>query len=536
MALSLKSAVAPYHRPLPPSACLLLGACSLALSLPSLGEVPGLHGDEAWVGLRAAALLRGEAHLSWTGMNAHTGPLHQLLVAASFAAFGPTTIALRLVGAAANAVGVGLYAWVTGQLLGRLCAALATLLLLTAPWFCANARVATEHAALAAPLALGAVACLLRARRPSRLKAQDDPSVAARPGDHQARRRWALAAGVLLGLGTWNHLVFVAVPATLLTLALLRLGLRAWRCPEVGWTAFGWACVTLGPLTALGGKLRLQGGGSAALARLRELPVVVAQLWQGDVVALRLAGAVAASSGRFATVLLGVAAAGALAQALDVGPKARRARLALVAAVGLAATTAVAVPAHAERHLLLPMLLMPWIVAVGLVGLAEASGRRGPQLAAAGVLAVACVQLNSSYLNVLAPLRAHEAVARTYQFGRQEETSNHARDVRGLYAELVARGPELVLAHHFIAAPLRFYDLAESRLQVHEVPVAHAAAAAVLAAAAPSLRQVAGGPLLVAYGDEWPQLAPPLAEALPQLPARAERVGPFCLVRLAPPS
>src|SRR5438132_1477176 len=72
-------------------ALLVALACVLCWHL---GSLPGLHGDEAWVGLRAADILAGARPI--VGMNYYTGALHQYVVACCFLLFGAGTWTLRL--------------------------------------------------------------------------------------------------------------------------------------------------------------------------------------------------------------------------------------------------------------------------------------------------------------------------------------------------------------------------------------------------------------------------------------------------------
>lgn len=520
---SLKPTSPPWSRPLPVWACAALGVLALASLSVDFAGVPALHGDEAWVGLRAHQLAHGGAW-SWFGMRDHAGPLHTLLVAASFVVFGPSVWALRVVGLCANALAVALYAWVTGQLFGRRTAVCASLLLATAPTFSIAARTATEHAALGALLACAAVACLLVGRRKPGLDA-------ARRGG-VTRRTSALAAGALLGLGTWNHLVFVAVPLTLAGFAWARWGQAALRRPEVLWTAFGWTCVEGGPLTHLGTRLKLHGGHGGALQRLVELPALLGQVWQGDVVALRVVGRVAAGQLPWAQAALVLGGCSLLAAALDVGGRARRARLVLGAAVSLAACTAVVVPAQAERYLLLSVLVLPWVVSEGLGAAGGVLGPRGRPFATVACLVLAACQMAFAYGNVLQPLRARGAVATSYRFGPETLTSAHALDTQALYGALIERGIQRVAAHHFIAAPLRFYDLLHGRLVVDELPPHEDALADSLLRPAPGAAEV---PLLT-YHDEWLTLQRTVRRAeasqgLQRPVAEVADLGAFALVR-----
>jgi hypothetical protein len=66
---------------------------SAVLLFAWLDTVPGLHGDEAWVGLRANDIVRGDRPL--LGMNGYTGSLHQYFAAFAFRFFGMKVWSLR---------------------------------------------------------------------------------------------------------------------------------------------------------------------------------------------------------------------------------------------------------------------------------------------------------------------------------------------------------------------------------------------------------------------------------------------------------
>lgn len=76
-----------------------------------LAVFPGLHGDEAWIGLFADRLA-AQGLFTPHEMNTYTGPLFGELVRASFSFFGPGVWSLRLPGAALN-VGAWLLFWGT---------------------------------------------------------------------------------------------------------------------------------------------------------------------------------------------------------------------------------------------------------------------------------------------------------------------------------------------------------------------------------------------------------------------------------------
>src|SRR5215472_3045281 len=66
-----------------------------------IASFPGLHGDEAWSGLRALEIAQSGVS-SVHGMTWYSGALFPSLVAAAFSLFGPSIFTLRLVGALLN--------------------------------------------------------------------------------------------------------------------------------------------------------------------------------------------------------------------------------------------------------------------------------------------------------------------------------------------------------------------------------------------------------------------------------------------------
>lgn len=176
----------------------LVAACGYLLGLLCyrVAEFPGIHGDEAWMGLFALRMRDGLP--SPHGMNTYTGSLFGWLISRSFAWLGPGHFALRLPGVLANAAAALLLA---GQLARRVSLAAAwcwVFLAGTSAMFLLHARVAWEVYALQ-PLLLSALLVLSR--------------------DFLESRRYGLAR-VLLFLaachaGMINHFIFASVPLSL---------------------------------------------------------------------------------------------------------------------------------------------------------------------------------------------------------------------------------------------------------------------------------------------------------------------------------
>jgi 4-amino-4-deoxy-L-arabinose transferase-like glycosyltransferase len=186
---------------------------ALVLLLPFLESVPGLHGDEAWVGLRVHAL--SEGYHTVYGMTPYTGSVHQYLMLPWMQLFGYRVWVLRAFTAVTSVLSVLLYFLVTRRCFDARTAGIAALLLVSMPFFTLYGRTATENFALNPVCALAGCWFILQARD--------------RTGG--ARLAFGVAAGIVLGLATWSHFVFLPVPAVLGIFALARLRLQLFRSP-----------------------------------------------------------------------------------------------------------------------------------------------------------------------------------------------------------------------------------------------------------------------------------------------------------------
>lgn len=206
--------------------------CALAffvlgfLLLRRLSDFPGLHGDEAWVGLYALRIIRGGLY-SPHEMNTYTGPLYGWLLSWVFRLLGPGVSALRLPGVLLNLCAAAVLARHFWRREGPASSALWFALLLGSPLFLLKSRIAWEVYALQ-PLLL---ALVLAASR----RALDDD------GGGAANALLLLAA---CHVGTLNHFIFATVPVSLLAYAAVRcvlhrddralglLGLAAYACAQ----------------------------------------------------------------------------------------------------------------------------------------------------------------------------------------------------------------------------------------------------------------------------------------------------------------
>ena len=181
---------------------LSLFAVLVALLAWNLDALPGLHGDEAWFGLRAIDILEGRSSSPY-GMNAYTGAAYPYVVAGWFHVFGVSVLSLRAVGVLLDVVALGLLvgaAAVVGR--GRGYAALLVFVLGSLLVTC-QSRVAWDVTALAPVLMASAVFV----------------SVMWLRAGAAALARAAMGAGVLLfatAIGVYNHVIFLAFVAALL--------------------------------------------------------------------------------------------------------------------------------------------------------------------------------------------------------------------------------------------------------------------------------------------------------------------------------
>jgi hypothetical protein len=181
---------------------LLLGAGFAYLVTVNLDVLPGLHADEAWVGLRARRILLGEER-SIHGMNGYTGAAFPYLVAASFRAFGVSVWSLRGIGAALNLVTIGLLA-ATAAVVNRGRGLFALLFLIGgSTLMTSKARVAWELTACGPVLAaLGILTCALWLQGEGRLSSR-------------GAVLGSIAVFLVNATGVYNHFLFIAFAAAL---------------------------------------------------------------------------------------------------------------------------------------------------------------------------------------------------------------------------------------------------------------------------------------------------------------------------------
>ena len=187
---------------------LSLGAGFVYLLTVNLDVLPGLHGDEAWVGLRARHIVLGEES-SIHGMNGYTGAAFPYLVAASFRVFGMSVASLRAVGVALNLLTIALLA-ISAAVVGRGRGVFALLFLIGgSTLMTSKTRIAWELTACGPVLAaLAILTCVLWLRSEERLSGR-------------ATTLGCVAVFLVQATGVYNHFIYISFAAALCVAAAL---------------------------------------------------------------------------------------------------------------------------------------------------------------------------------------------------------------------------------------------------------------------------------------------------------------------------
>ena len=169
--------------------------------LVRLNSFPGLHGDEAWVGLRALEQ-QTRGMFTLRGMNGYTGSLFPEIVSLVFSIIPASVGSLRLAGAILNGLALGLTAlalWKRGAAALTFALAMGSSLL-----FLFYSRVAWEVNALQ-NLLLALVLLTL----PHLLERGRSP------------HRWLFLLLLAFSLGCWSHAIFIAAALSFAAATLL---------------------------------------------------------------------------------------------------------------------------------------------------------------------------------------------------------------------------------------------------------------------------------------------------------------------------
>ena len=254
---------------------LVVVALAAGLRLYRLGEwPPGPYRDEAYNGLDALGVLRGEHALFFPANNGRE-PLYIYLVALAVALFGPTVFALRLPAAVAGALAT-LPTYLLGrEWFGRAAGIFAAVLWAITFWPAHLGRIGLR-AGLLAPLLAFAFWLGTRAYRETEIR--------------RATALW-LAAGAVYGLSFYSYLAARFTPLILVLFAvyLLLTGRRErlWNGGRVLWFAAG-AAVAVAPLGII-----LLGDPALIFGRAGQVSILSPEISGGDPL-----GALAGNIGR----------------------------------------------------------------------------------------------------------------------------------------------------------------------------------------------------------------------------------------------
>ncbi|MDP2922019.1 MAG: glycosyltransferase family 39 protein [Candidatus Omnitrophota bacterium] len=155
-----------------------------------LGSVPGLHGDEALYGIKTFFMMHKP--LTLIGFNYYTGPLISYLRIPFYHIMGINVFSLRLPVVVLSLLTIFFAYKVLEKLYGRETGIIAAFLFLTIPWFFIESRFADETHMTLPFFAICGLYYLLKDRK---LKTR-------------------ALAGVFLGLGVFNHIIFIIVLAS----------------------------------------------------------------------------------------------------------------------------------------------------------------------------------------------------------------------------------------------------------------------------------------------------------------------------------
>jgi 4-amino-4-deoxy-L-arabinose transferase-like glycosyltransferase len=421
---------------------LLLGlaaAIALAMLLPCLGSVVGLHGDEAWAGLRAAEILHGLRPL--LGMNEYTGPFHQYLIAAVFSMTGFSVGALRLTTAICFLMIIPIYFRVARFFFDEWTAGIAVLILVTCPFFVAYGRTAVGEFALGPLFALGAIGLLVETSR---------------------GRAACFFAGVLLGLGCWNHLIFFAWVISLFLTSVCFYRANVFRSREFFFNLIGLTLVGIVRIFVPFPSLDLQSSFfESALRRLKEWPIVFAQVLHGDELFLRYTGTVKMSSFQ---ILVPLIVAGSVVNLYKHFKRPlsfdRPLLMLLFFFLSLFIGTAFICPGNSDRYFLLPVFWAPLLAAVFFRQFTIHCGKFLP-IAMVGLGVFLCSQLARTEINYFLSFLESGGREAKFSLGSEPETSNHFVRTESLGGKLRELGARSVVAEFFIAEPLKFYRLGD---------------------------------------------------------------------------
>ncbi len=412
------------------------------LLLTFLGTIPGLHGDEAWYGVCANNILHG--HRPIVGMNNYTGSIHQYIIALLFKFFGCKVSVLRFFTAFSFIICSFLYYFIIKRLFDKSLAILSTLILVSLPFFTTNGRIALEQFALNPLLALISIFLLLTS---------SDKGC-------QIKFFFLFFSGVCLGLGTWNHVIFITLPITLLIIAIVFYGKTIFLSAINYSLIFGFIIAFL-PRIVLHSLPDFTHSPGGILLRICEWPALLFEIAHGDILFQRYSGEVIMPS---ANIVFFLSALGLMMMIKKyfMRKNVKAEIQTIMFTFILFTTTLVICPGNSDRYMLLILFTIPIYAAFPFSELLKRTNIK--KITIFVFCAFICLQLIRTSVNYFASQIHSHGKTSSFLLGSMPETSNHFIDTQKLYQQLISYNAKYVSAEFFIAAPLHFYDLQQERI------------------------------------------------------------------------
>jgi len=412
------------------------------LLLTFLGTIPGLHEDEAWVGVSANDILHGSRTI--IGISNYTGPMLIYIVALLFKFFGYKIIILRLFTAFSLIICSFLYYFVIKRLFDKSLAVLSTLILVSLPFFTTSGRIALEQFALNPLLALLSIFLLLT-------------------GSNKGfciKFLFLFFSGICLGIGTWNHVIFFTLPITLFIVAIVFYGKKIFSSAINYSVIFGFI-VALLPRILLYSPPNFSQFYEGVLQRIREWPALLFRIAHGDILFQRYSGEVIMPSANIVFCLFALGLVMMLKKYFCRKTVKNEIQTILFTFILFAATIVIC-PGNSDRYFLLILFTIPIFAAFPFFEFLQRPSIK--KITVFAFCAFICFQLIRTYVNYFASQIQSHGKTSSFQLGSMPETSNHFIDTQKLYLQLINYNAKYVSAESFIAMPLQFYNVQQKRI------------------------------------------------------------------------
>jgi hypothetical protein len=284
-----------------------------------------------------------------------------------------------------------------------------------------------------------------------------------------------LACGVLIGLGVWTHIIFLAFVAALGVAVFFRKKFALFAATPLYFTLSGFV-LGFSPriLQQLRSSQSIKGelGISNSLHefmhsffdRLKEWPEAYLQIVHGDLLFQRFSGILLFHLPHIMSVLCVIGIAVLLFKAFRSGTRSFEA-LVLVFGFTLWMATALISPGSSERYFLLPLYLSPIFIAevfqVPLLFQKISGNKVVLWMTTVCLIAITTLQLARTSVNYFHAYRESGGRISTFYIGGQEENSNHYIGTKTIYEKLVDLKAAKVCAEFLISTSLDFYKHAE---------------------------------------------------------------------------